>query len=490
MQVTLNISPVSIRLLAAQGKQVKLWGEAPLEPGWVKDGQILETKAVGETIAQLLKSTGIPRDRVTVSLSNLPFTYRFLNLPKMKPSLQAEALRRAASREIPLPLEELYLAWQVIASRDNEQDFFLAGVSRNLIDAVVRTLAEAGLEAHIMDLKPLALVRAAGRENAIIVDMEADSFDIVIVTEGAPVIMHTVNPRGEGATIEENTRRLIDELSRTLDFHNSSNTDNPIDPATPLLLTGELSSDASVGDTVQTELGYPVAPLLPPLKTPAGLPVALYAANMGLVLKDTSPKNAGRFRDINLNILADKYRKVAIQPARLRNILLIAALIIVAGLLAPLYLAGITAGSETLILQEQMRQADRELNLKQLALERAQATEDNIHLINAEMEMVYTEHEDILSTRGQFIRTLTLVTDALPTAAYFTGIDIGQENIAVSGQVDNPFTVIDYATSLEALQSFTEVRIINIGEIIDTTAVDGEETVITTIITTFDIVIK
>ncbi|GAI57774.1 unnamed protein product, partial [marine sediment metagenome] len=92
-------------------------------------------------------------------------------------------------------------------------DFFVLGVPRNLIDAVVQTLAEAGVKTYLIDLKPLALARAASRENALIVALEPGCFDIVLVADGIPAIMHTITPRGEGASIEDNIRLQNETIS-------------------------------------------------------------------------------------------------------------------------------------------------------------------------------------------------------------------------------------------------------------------------------------
>src|SRR4030042_5562979 len=139
MYVTLNITARSVRLLSVKGKQVEKWGSAPLAPGLVKDGFILQPKAVGAIISGLFKSTQAPKQRVITSLTGLSFTYRILSLPRTKPALLEEAIQRSARREIPLPLEELYLSWQAINGKHDELDFFVLGVPRNPIDAVIQT---------------------------------------------------------------------------------------------------------------------------------------------------------------------------------------------------------------------------------------------------------------------------------------------------------------------------------------------------------------
>lgn len=467
MYATLNISATSIRLLSIEGKHVEKWGDASLPPGLVRDGLIIQPKAVGEAIDALFKSIEMPKEKVITSLTGLSFTDRILSLPRMKSGLLEEAILRGAKQEIPLPLDELYLSWQAIASKDNEVDFFILGVPRNLIDAMVQTLEKAGIEPYIMDLKPLALARAANRGDALIVDLEPDCFDIVLVAGGIPTIMHTMTPRGEEASLEDNIRRLANELSRTVQFYNSSHPESLLSPTTPLLLTGELLSDATVSELIRAEIEYPVEPLVPPLEFPSDLPIALYATNMGLALKKVPRKKTGkveatRFHDINFNILSGKYGARG-RMVSLRSILFTLALIIVIGLLSPMYLIKSQAGIDTVRLRTELSNASQELRQVRLAIDEARQIEDTINEIVADVETLKQAHQDILSKRGDFANTLTLVTSALPSGAYFTSIEIVTDQLTVRGEADSPFTVISYALALETQGLFSEVRIVEIG---------------------------
>jgi type IV pilus assembly protein PilM len=468
MYVTLNIGATSIRLLSVQGRRVQKWGTAPLAAGLVSGGLILQPEAVARSIDALFKSTKIPKENVITSLTGLSFTHRTLSLPKMKPVLLEEAVLRGAKKEIPLPLEELYLSWQAIASRDDETDFFVLGVPRNLIDAMVQMLDKAGIEPYLMDLKPLALARAANQENALIVDLEPDCFDIVLVADGIPAIMHTVTPRGELADIEDNIRRLTSELSKTVEFYNSSQLEYRLGPDTPLLLTGELSTDAAANKIIRAEIEYPLEPLVPPLEFPADLPVALYAANMGLALKKVPQQKAAkgdavRYRDINLNILPVKKGKRAFAVS-VKNLLLTLSFLIVIGLLSPLYLVSNQADTETVRLQAALGNIGQELRQARLAVEEAKQIEDTINRIEASVEILKQEHQNILNKEGDFTSKLILVTAALPSRAYFTSVEIGSGQITVRGEADSPFTVIDYAVALEIQGEFSEVRIAEINE--------------------------
>ena len=112
----------------------------------------------------------------------------------------------------------------------DEQVYFVVGVPRNLIDAAVQTLKIAGVSPYLMDLRPLALARTANRSDAIVVNLEPDCFDIVFITGGIPSVIHTISPRGEGATLEDNIHRLADELTKTAAFYQSNHPEAPLSP--------------------------------------------------------------------------------------------------------------------------------------------------------------------------------------------------------------------------------------------------------------------
>ncbi len=491
MYATLNISATAIRLLAVKGSQVTTWAEAPLAPGLVRDGLILQPPAVGEAIHTLFQETRVPRERVITCLTGLPYTYRFLNLPRMKPALQEEAIRRAAKKEIPLSLEELYLFWEPVSTTKQEQDFFVVGVAHNIVDAMTQTLAAASIAPYLMDLKPLALVRAASRRDAIIASLETDCFDIILVVKGLPLVMYTASPRWEGATLQENARQLVDELLKTVSFYNNSHSEEPIVPGIPLLLTGALSAEPAAASLIQDESGYTVAPLVPQLQYPADLPVAAYAANIGLALKKTTLKTAAKgsdtvCHDINVNLLSRKQWKVKTRPVPMKRILSLLFLTLVMVLLVPLYQLTSQARVETMRLQTELSRVDQEIYQVELAMKQAEEVENAIREITASAQTIAGEHADILAQQGDYTSGLGWVTAALPPQTHFTSIAMERQQIDVQGETDNPFRIIDYALALEASGRFADIRIteiderlVRIAEGAETTPPEGENYVIT-----------
>ena len=461
--VTLNISASSVKLLSVKGREVERWESMPLSPGLVRDGLILQPKVVGAVINALFEAAGVSKERVITSLTGLPFTYRILSLPRMKPAAQHEAVQRAAQREMQLSLEELHLSWQVIDSRSDEQDFFVLGVPRKILDAMVQTLETAGIKPYIMDIKPLALARAARQRDGILMNLEPDCFDIVLIVNGVPSMMHTVIPRGKGSVIEDNIGRITDELAKTVEFYNTSHPDKPLSSAMPLLLTGELSTDTVTLELLQNATGYPVEPLLPPFQLPPDLPFALFATNVGLALKKTPLKTIAKgdkylSRDINVNLLLGAYgvKTVIIKQT---NIILTMVLLISIGLLYPAYQLRSQAAAETIHLQAELIGTQQEMDKRLLATNEAKQVEKNINEILTRVERLKEEQQNILNGSGEYNDNLTLVTGVLPDEAYFTSVKIGSDQITVEGEADNSFTVVDYVVALEKTGKFSEVRI-------------------------------
>jgi Tfp pilus assembly PilM family ATPase/Tfp pilus assembly protein PilN len=461
-KVSLSIGTSDIRLLWVEGRRVKKWGSASLQPGLVKDGLILDPKVVGREIRALFDAVKAPTNKVIVGLSGLPFSYRMVNLPKLKGDLEEEAIVRSAKKEIPVPLDELYLSWRQVPSRNGGKDFFVLGVTRSAADTVMLTMAEAGIKGEVLDLRELALARAANQREAFVVSLEGDSYDVVLIADGMPAVMQTVTPRQKGATMQDNISRLTDQLSRTVQFHNSSHPEHTLGPETPVLLAGELCNDESVAEMVQANIGFPVQSLAPPLAVPPNLPLAEYATNVGLVLKGMMPartKTGGvGFYDINLDLLVSLRRNIPVR--RVSGYVVIGTLIaLAAGLLIPSVRAWQAVGDETEFLQTELVQSMRDLSQVRSVGTEVAATESSIADVLEAAAALKLEHDTILSAGAGFGSILSTIRSVLPEQASLSSLTINAEEITIRGLVGDATSAIRYADALDRTGRFEGVRI-------------------------------
>jgi len=488
MQVALNISSSEIRLVALEGNQVRQWAAVPLVAGQVKDGHILQPGAVGETISSLFKSLKVPADRVWLTVNGLSFTYRIINLPRMKPSQLPEAIMRAARKEFALPLDELYLTTQVIGAEGNEIRVFVLGVPRVLIDDIAQMAGSAGIKLAGIDLQPLALARAAQKTNAIIVNFEPDCFDIIIVVDGIPAILRTVTPKTRDEAIEDSVHRLSDELSRTVNFYHITHASTPLPPETPLFLTGSLSSDENTIGLVKQVTVYPVAPLTPPVIFPPDFPVSQFTSAIGAAIRGPSyqavlQKEGARFHDIAINLLTEKRRAEAIKAKKAgRSRIALFTFLVLTLLLVPLFLLKNQAVNETAQLQTELNMVNRELRLARLAADQALLTEAEISELLAKAESLQHERQLTLGTAVDTALRLRPALDLLTHYGNLRAIEADSETIAILGLTDYRSKIIDYALALEKLKHYAEVRIASIDE--ESTAGTGLATIPFTIMIT------
>lgn len=283
---TLHIEGDSVRLLAVCGKRVTKWATEPLEPGLVQGGLVADSEAVGERIRSLLAANHLGKGGLVAGLTGQRCVPRIIHLPQMDRRLLKEAVSREMKRELPVPLDEVHLSWQVIGREDGHVRVFALGVPRHVLDPQIEAIAIAGARLRSADIKPLALVRAVGRREALIADLEPESLDIIVVLAGIPATIRTISLSQAIGTTEDKVRRLSEELARAVKFYNDTHQEEPLKQSMPVYLTGSLADAAASADIAEASIGHPVEPLAPPLDYPADLPVATFMVNIGLALKE------------------------------------------------------------------------------------------------------------------------------------------------------------------------------------------------------------
>jgi type IV pilus assembly protein PilM len=248
-------------------------------------GLVRDPEALGSAVRQLLASQGLSKGGIVSGVTGLRAISRVLAIPPVKPSMLESVVLREARREMPLPLDEIHLSWQPMGAVGNQQRVFMLGVPTEMIDGQVDALRQAGIRPKAMDLKPLALVRAINRKNAIIVNLEESTLDIIIVVENVPVIVRSVGLGKESPTLEEKQGRLTEELSRTIKFYNDSHREARLHPGVWIYASGALAEGPRFRATLGTSVDHVVVAPQPVLEHPAELPVGRFLVNMGLALK-------------------------------------------------------------------------------------------------------------------------------------------------------------------------------------------------------------
>ncbi len=279
----LNIETTEARLLVMRGKCPDRWDSIELPAGVIRNGQVVQFDLLGRALDELFTRLHAPRRGLIVALSGQRSVVRLLDLPAVDPKRLDETVRREARRELPLPLEEVYLSWQIIGNHTAPRlQVFTLGVPRETLDACMTGLRAAGLRPRAMDLKPLALARAVHLPDVLIADLEATTQDVILVRNWTPVIVRSIAAPPTARTLEAHIAALVVEVQRTLDFYNSSAggaaTWSPV-----VCLTGKLGEQELARQ--QLEARWTLTLPAPALPLPPDFPVLSYLTHLGLAQK-------------------------------------------------------------------------------------------------------------------------------------------------------------------------------------------------------------
>jgi len=444
---TLFIRDISINLLVMKGEQVEKWASLPLEPGLVSQGLIVDEEQVADKVKQIFKETGAQTSKVITALSGDDSLYRIITLPELPDAVLPEAIRREAKRTIPTPLENVYYSYQRLTSLTRgESRIFLATFPRNLADALVRTLRQAGVKPYVMDLAPLALCRIPNEPRAIIVNARLDHLDVAVIVDKLPQVIRRLSLPGETESLEERLPLIAEEFNRTVAFYNSSHVEKPIDATVPVFVCGDLAEAPDTWQSVVGGAGYQVSALPSPVEPPEGFNPNEFMVNIGLALKELLVEKEGtNFSIVNFNALPEAYvpPRFSIVRALLPVVTIIGiGLVILAVFLILTNRASIESLRSDVTLAEasvtQQQQAITDLT-KKIGPTTAAAEALNDRLTTMERG------------RAIFHEDLTEIEKLAGEQVILNNINQSGSSVAVTGTASNEDAIFRYAEDLRAL---------------------------------------
>ncbi|GMR09997.1 MAG: hypothetical protein BMS9Abin28_0818 [Anaerolineae bacterium] len=283
--VTLDFDGRNIRMLVVRGNRVLRWASVSVPQDLMNQGLITEPDQVAAGLNRLLATHRAPRRRLITSVTGHRMVSRMISMPRIKPQMLDEAIRRKAKQEMPLPLDQTYLSWQVIGQENNHLQIYAFAVPRLIIDRQMEVLKAAKIRPRAMDLQPLALARAVNQPNAIIVNLEEQSVGVILVVDGIPAILRSVPQGADVSEPEARIERLSQELFRTTQFYDEGHQTRPLDPKTVVYMTGSLFESQEMRQMMAEKTSFPVKVPNPPFRMAKDFPITSYVVNLGLALK-------------------------------------------------------------------------------------------------------------------------------------------------------------------------------------------------------------
>ncbi len=130
----------------------------------IVEGEIMDPGIVSDTIQELFEGSGIKQKQVVVAVGGRDVIIKKIQVDRMKEGEAYEVVRWEAEQHVPFDIEAVELDFQILDpdAEGLQMDVLLVAAKRDLVEDKLQLLAQAGLEAAIVDVDAFALHNAFG----------------------------------------------------------------------------------------------------------------------------------------------------------------------------------------------------------------------------------------------------------------------------------------------------------------------------------------
>lgn len=299
--VGVDIGSSSVKLVQLKGQNgaytLQNVGISPLPPEAIVDNTLMDSSSVVETVKNLLKSLGTKAKEVACSVSGNSVIIRKIVLPSMPAEELDDQIHWEAEQYIPFDINDVHIDFQILAPNENDSskmDVLLVASKKDIINDYLAVFNEAGLKLVVVDVDSFALQNAFELNYDVdaeavyaLINIGASIMNLNIIKGGISLFTRDIQMGGHLHTeeiqkqyglsgeeaellkvsgkapddaplqgiISRVNETLAMEISRSLDFYNSTAGEGKIDK---VYLGGGCAKTPQLADAVSRKLGLPV----------------------------------------------------------------------------------------------------------------------------------------------------------------------------------------------------------------------------------------
>src|SRR5437879_9702220 len=133
----------------------------------IVEGEVMDPGLVSEAIRGLFSTAGVKQRTVVTAVGGRDVIVKKIQMDRMKEGDAREVIRWEAEQHVPFVMATVELDFQILDPDDEglQMDVLLVAVKRELVEGRVSLLAEAGLQAAILDVDAFANPDAIGHKH-------------------------------------------------------------------------------------------------------------------------------------------------------------------------------------------------------------------------------------------------------------------------------------------------------------------------------------
>jgi type IV pilus assembly protein PilM len=218
----LDISDLSLKIANVKRKGDKFYlasfGEEIIPKGVIGEGEIKNEDLLAKIIKEGLKKVKgekIKTKYVACSLPEEKSYIRVIQMPKMEEEELAGAVRFEAENHIPVPIDDVYLDFQVIHPLYNHLDhldILIATIPKKIVDPYILSLRQAGLLPRVLEIESSAIARTLIKD-------DVSHFPVLLIDLGATrtsFIIFSGTSLKFTSSIPISSQKFTEAISKTL----------------------------------------------------------------------------------------------------------------------------------------------------------------------------------------------------------------------------------------------------------------------------------
>jgi len=286
LTVGLTYEGAALKLLVTEGRRIVSWERIPFDPRLVNGTVIAEPYNLGRLLRDALARRGLPANRLHCALPAAGSLSRVVEVPRVGVRSRRQTVVGEAIRALGVTPGRHYVYWQTVDDSPDAQLVFVLAVPRDAMRSLIETMRAAEIRPRTVDVTPLALARAVGQPDEIVVELDPSGVDLVVVLDDVPLAMRSIVWGEQALTLEEAQEAALDLLVNELRGYEDVYVGSRIERNVPIYLAGDMGTGLRLSDRIRTTTGHPIGRLAPLVDYPEEFPIAEYLANVGLVLKE------------------------------------------------------------------------------------------------------------------------------------------------------------------------------------------------------------
>ncbi|MBI4049547.1 MAG: type IV pilus assembly protein PilM [Candidatus Doudnabacteria bacterium] len=213
----LDISDASIKVMNLRRREQSLipdaFADQPLPPKIISNHVIANERRLAESITYAVNKAGKLETKYVVA--SLPEAKSFVRLLSMAAMSDAEidgAIPWELEQDIPVPVDQVYLDWEVVAKTGDKLTVLVAATQKDYVDSLVESLKLAHLRPVALELESQAVARCVvglqeAKETVLILDIASVQTTFIIVEDG--VLKYTSSIGVAGNALTESIARSL-----------------------------------------------------------------------------------------------------------------------------------------------------------------------------------------------------------------------------------------------------------------------------------------